>query len=85
MDAMMSLGGRAGGLLAEPVPGRRARRMAARLELIDIFTGHEDAGAGHSLIAETPKLWVRGVATADGRIAHLSALNITHPLLEMTA
>lgn len=85
MDAMMSLGGHAGGLLAEPAPVRRARRMAARLELIDIFTGHEDAGAGHSLIAETPKLWLRGVATADGRIAHLSAQNITHPLLEMTA
>ena len=80
MDAMMAVGPH-----AEPAPGRRARRMAARLELIDIFTGQEDAGFGISMIAETPKLWVRGVATHDGRIAHLSALNITHPLLELTS
>ncbi|MEJ7647702.1 MAG: DUF6569 family protein [Nakamurella sp.] len=80
MDATMAVGPH-----AEPAPGRRARRMAARLELIDIFTGHENAGFGISIVAETPKLWVRGVATNDGRIAHLSALNITHPLLELTS
>lgn len=73
------------GVPAAPTPGRRARRLAARLELLDVITGLTDAGSGVSLFAQSPKLVARGVAAPDGRLAHLSVLATTHPLLEMTS
>lgn len=70
---------------AVPAPGRRARRLAARLELVDVITGLAHAGSGVSLFAQSPKLVARGIAAPDGRLAHLSVLATTHPLLEMTS
>lgn len=67
-----------------PVPSRRARRFAGRLQGVELSAAVlEDAGMGLSLIAETEHAMVRGVALMDGRIAHLSVLNTRHPVLEM--
>ncbi len=69
--------------VGEPVPSRRARRMLARLDPVDLWADDLDDG-GVAVRADTSHAQIRGVALADRRIAHLSILNIKHPLLEMT-
>lgn len=66
----------------ELVPSRRARRMLARLDEVDLWADDRDEGS-MTVHADTPHAQIRGVALADRRIAHLSILNIKHPLLEM--
>lgn len=66
-----------------PVPARRARRMMARLDTAEVAQTEDDAGDGLALSAMTPHLVARGIATGDGRLAHLSVLNAQHPLMEM--
>lgn len=68
--------------VGEPVPSKRARRMLARLDPVDLWADAVD-GAGVAVRADTPHAQIRGMALADRRIAHLSILNIKHPLLEM--
>lgn len=68
-----------------PVPARRARRLLARVELAHIVSREADAGDGFALGASTPQLAARGIAIDDGRLAHLSVLNVRHPLMELAA
>lgn len=68
----------------EPVPSRRARRMLAQLDNVDLWADDVDE-RGIAVRMDTPRAQIRGVALADRRIAHLSILNIKHPLLELTS
>jgi hypothetical protein len=66
---------------AEPVPGRRARRLAAALSALPLESAPVHAGDGHALTAGGAHLAARGIAVADGILAHLSALNLRHQLI----
>ena len=66
---------------AEPVPGRRARRLAAALGALPLEPAPVHAGDGHALTAGGAHLAARGIAVADGILAHLSALNLRHQLI----
>jgi hypothetical protein len=66
---------------AEPVPGRRARRFAAALSALPLESAPVHAGDGHALTAHGAHLAARGIAVADGILAHLSALNLRHKLI----
>ena len=70
--------------VGEPVPSRRARRMLARLDNVDLWADGVDE-RGIAVRMDTPRAQIRGVALPDRRIAHLSILNIKHPLLEVTS
>ncbi len=70
--------------VGEPVPSRRARRMLAQLDNVDLWADDVDE-RGIAVRMDTPRAQIRGVALPDRRIAHLSILNIKHPLLEVTS
>ncbi|MDQ2797404.1 MAG: hypothetical protein M3Y06_09605, partial [Actinomycetota bacterium] len=63
------------------MPGRRARRMTARLSTTRLEQGREFVGDGVSIGASTPGMVVRGVTTQSGGLAHLSVLNTQHPVM----
>jgi hypothetical protein len=67
----------------EPVPGRRARRLAAHLEgLTPTADPGLDGGAGTLYTADTDKIVLRGIQL-DSRWAHLSVYDRRHPLLAL--
>ena len=66
---------------AEPVPGRRARRLAAALSALPLESAPVHAGDGHAVTATGAHLAARGIAVPDGILAHLSALNLRHQLI----
>jgi hypothetical protein len=66
---------------AEPVPGRRARRFAAALSALPLEPAPAHAGCGQAVTAGGAHLAARGIAAADGILAHLSALNLRHNLI----
>ena len=67
----------------EPVPGRRARRLAAHLEgLSPKPEPGLDGGGGTLYAADTDKIVIRGIQM-DGRWAHLSVYDRRHPLLAL--
>jgi hypothetical protein len=73
----------ASGAAPEPMPSRRARQFASRLDGV-----HAEprpgvkAGAGTALSVTTKYIALSGVSLA-GRWAHLTVLNRHHPLLEI--
>jgi len=66
---------------AEPVPGRRARRLAAALSTLPLESAPVHAGDGHAVAAGGAHLGARGIAAPGGILAHLSALNLRHELI----
>lgn len=64
-----------------PVPGYRARQMAAGLIDVQFRHGRPDAGSGVSVEAATPYATVRGLCLESGPLAHLAVLNTRHPLV----
>lgn len=67
-----------------PVPGRRARRLIGHLDDLGLDRGAIDSRGGIPFAISTSRIIARGIAVADGRIAHLGLLNIRHPILEGT-
>jgi hypothetical protein len=65
---------------AEPVPGRHARRFAAIAEALALAEGGP-AGLGRTVTGKETTAAARGVATPEGRLAHLSVLNLRHELV----
>ena len=71
--------------ISEPVPGRRARRFAEVIGEIPLAEAAPTAGDGVVLSGNGPWTAIRGIATVDGQIAHLSVLNLRHQLLRAAA
>jgi len=81
--AGMLLDAAAGGLAAEATPGRRARRLAGRLDRLSARADCSvDAGIATSMTVDSSHAAVRGIVIGD-RWAHLTVLNRRHPLLEV--
>ena len=66
---------------AEPVPARRARRFAAAVTGLPLDFTPVHAGDGHAAAGHADNIAARGIATPDGALAHLSALNLRHELI----
>jgi hypothetical protein len=66
---------------AEPVPARRARRFAAAVTGLPLDFAPAHAGDGHAAAGHADNVAARGIATPDGALAHLSALNLRHELI----
>jgi hypothetical protein len=65
----------------EPVPARRARQFAAAVTGLPLDFAPVHAGDGHAAAGQTASITARGIATAGGALAHLSALNLRHELI----
>ncbi|MGQ0466161.1 MAG: hypothetical protein ACT4QG_12650 [Sporichthyaceae bacterium] len=65
-----------------PVPGYRARNMAAYLAGVPFGHGRPPAGDGVAVEARTTHAALRGLCMPAGPLAHLAVLNTRHPLLE---
>jgi ARG/rhodanese/phosphatase superfamily protein len=66
---------------AEPVPASRARRFAAAVTGLPLDFTPVHAGDGHAAAGHADSVAARGIATPDGALAHLSALNLRHELI----
>jgi hypothetical protein len=64
-----------------PVPGYRARDMAAYLADVHFDHQRAAAGVGVSVEAATSHAALRGICLDAGPLAHLAVLNTRHPLL----
>lgn len=64
-----------------PVPGHRARQMAAGLTDVPFRHEHPRAGGGVAVAARTTYASARGLCLETGPLAHLAVLNIRHPLV----
>lgn len=84
LDASL-LHGQESATASEPVPGRRTRRFAEVIGEIPLTRHAPAAGEGIALSGRGPWTSIRGIATADGQIAHLSVLNLRHQLLRAAA
>jgi hypothetical protein len=68
---------------ATPVPGRRARRMIARLDAIALGESHDDdAGLAALIRGQSQDLAVRGSRFAK-RWAHIAVFNRRHALVNV--
>jgi len=70
-------------LLAEPTPGRRARRFVGRLAMAPI--GDQlgaDAGSGHALASRSAYHEIRGLGW-DDQLLHATVFNRRHPMMEV--
>ena len=70
-------------MLAEPTPGRRARRFVGKLALAPI--GDElgaDAGSGHALASRSAYHEIRGLGW-DDQLLHATVFNRRHPMMEV--
>lgn len=65
-----------------PVPGYRARTMAAHLAAVPFEHRRPQAGDGVAVEARTTHAAARGLCLPSGPLAHLAVLNTRHPLLE---
>jgi hypothetical protein len=66
---------------AEPVPAFKARLFAAAVTGLPLDFTPVHAGYGHAAAGHSDNITARGIATPDGVLAHLSALNLRHELI----
>lgn len=66
---------------AEPVPAHRARQFAAAITGLPLDFAPVRAGDGHAAAGDADNITARGIATPEGALAHLSALNLRHELI----
>lgn len=70
---------------SEPVPGRRTRRMAGRIEALSVSRAPDsNAGIADAHAGESAELVMRGTSFGD-RWAHVAVFDRRHPLVRLAA